>query len=212
MLQVHAYTIYHSPNAYIGSVLLRRALAERPTVQLVRRPFLIPRERGLLVADLVGGRETPAMGSYHREDAARWAKRHAIPLVYPPPGTLLQRAQHWAKTDWQREELPARAYYAARESGREHALDQALFEAAWVEGMDVNLPETIAWAAERAGLEGDRLLAEAMREVPGREVWAALEEFDRLQCPGVPTFVLDGARYFGKDRVDWLVAAIEERA
>ncbi len=209
MIEVRAYTIYHSPNAYIGSVLARRRLATLPHVRLVRRPFFVPRERGLLVADLVGGKETAAMGSYHREDVARWAKRYGIPLAYPPPGTLARWAKTWT---WHREELPARAYYAACGTGREDALDRALFEAAWIDGMDVNLPETVRWAADKAGLDSDRLLADAEGDGPGREVRAALAEFDRLQCPGVPTFVLAGERFFGKDRVDWLVAAIGERS
>jgi hypothetical protein len=29
-VSVYSYTIYHSPNAYLGTVLLRRALAELP--------------------------------------------------------------------------------------------------------------------------------------------------------------------------------------
>jgi 2-hydroxychromene-2-carboxylate isomerase len=32
----------------------------------------------------------------------------------------------------------------------------------------------------------------------------ALAEFERLQCPGVPTVVVNGQRFFGKDRIDWV--------
>ena len=39
---VFSYTIYHSPNAYLGTILLRRARAAVPGVELVRRPFYIP--------------------------------------------------------------------------------------------------------------------------------------------------------------------------
>ena len=45
-LAVYSYTIYHSPNAYLGTILLRRALAELPGIELVRRPIYVPRERG----------------------------------------------------------------------------------------------------------------------------------------------------------------------
>ena len=44
-------------------------------------------------------------------------------------------------------------------------------------------------------------LAEAS---PGEEVRTALAEFEHLQCPGVPTLVVNGQRFFGKDRVDWV--------
>jgi hypothetical protein len=35
-IPVYSYTIYHSPNAYLGTVLLRRAIAGLPGVELLR--------------------------------------------------------------------------------------------------------------------------------------------------------------------------------
>ncbi|MBV8651160.1 MAG: DsbA family protein [Alphaproteobacteria bacterium] len=210
MILIYSYTIYHSPNAYLGSVLARRLLATSPEIRLLRRPFFVPRDRGVRIADLVGGKETPAMASYHREDCPRWAARYRIPFNYPAPEIFTARAAEWARSEWHREELPARAYYAARSLGQGDALDDALFDAAWVEGLDVNAPDTIRWAAARAGLDGEKLLAAAQGERPGVEARAALAEFDRLQCPGVPTFVMEGQRFFGKDRVEWLADEIAE--
>ena len=210
-MTVHAqsYTIYHSANAYLGTVLLRRALAAVPGVALVRRPIFVPRERGVLVAEMLGGRENRNAGSYNREDCHRWADRHGITFRYPRPEVLVERAARWARSPFHREELPARAYYAADESGRD-ALDEALFAAAWVEGLDVNEPETIRWAAARAGLDGDALLAAAAAEGPGAEVRAALRDFDAHACPGVPTVVVRGERFLGKDRIEWAVEACRQ--
>ena len=205
-ITVYSYTIYHSPNAYLGTVLLRRAIAGVPDVQLVRRPIYVPRERGLMIAEMLGGKENRNVGSYLREDCRRWSERFAIPFVYPDPEVFHQRAARWALSAYDREELPARAFYAADAEKRE-PLDQALFEAAWVQGLDVNDPDTIRWAAQRAGLDPDRLMMNLAEPEPGQEARAALAEFDRLRCPGVPTVVVDGQRYFGKDRVDWVVDA-----
>ena len=213
---VYSYTIYHSPNAYLGTVLLRRALADMPWVELVRRPIYIPRERGLMVAELLGGRENSNAGSYNREDCRRWSERFAIPMSYPDPSVFHERAQRWALSPLDREELPARAFYAA-DPGKRDLLDQALFEAAWVEGIDVNESATIGWAAQRAGLDPARLLAAAGDPAPAEAARAALAEFERNQCPGVPTVIIYRERYvnrsrtiypqrfFGKDRVDWVV-------
>jgi 2-hydroxychromene-2-carboxylate isomerase len=44
---------------------------------------------------------------------------------------------------------------------------------------------------------------------PGAEARAALEEFDAHACPGVPTVIVDGERFFGKDRVDWIIEACQ---
>jgi len=49
-VSAYSYTIYHSPNAYLGTALLRRAVAELPGVELVRRPIYVPREHGLMIA------------------------------------------------------------------------------------------------------------------------------------------------------------------
>jgi hypothetical protein len=39
---VYSYTIYHSPNAYLGgAALLRRALVDLPGTRLIRRPIYI---------------------------------------------------------------------------------------------------------------------------------------------------------------------------
>jgi 2-hydroxychromene-2-carboxylate isomerase len=145
-ITLYSYTIYHSPNAYLGTVLLRRAIAELPDVQLVRRPIYAPRERGLMIAEMLGRKENPNIGSYLREDCRRWSERFSIPFVYPDPEVFPRRAKRWAISAYDREELPARAFYAADAEKRD-LLDRALFEAAWVEGLDVNEPATIRWAA-----------------------------------------------------------------
>ena len=202
-IKVYSYTIYHSPNAYLGTVLLRGAITGLPGVELVRRPIYVPRDRGLMIAELLGGKENRNAGSYNREDCRRWSERFAIPMSYPDPSVFHERAKRWAASLFEREELPARAFYAADPENRD-LLDQALFEAAWVEGLDVNAPATIAWAAERAGLDLQRLMAALAEASPSEEVRTALAEFEHLQCPGVPTFVVNGQRFFGKDRVDWV--------
>lgn len=200
-VSVNSFTIYHSSNAYLGTVLLRRALVGVRGARLVRRPIFVPRERGVLVAEMLGGRENRNAGSYNREDCCRWAECHGIPFRYPPPEVFAERAARWAQSPWHREELPARAYYAANVGARD-ALDEALFAAAWVEGLDVNEPETVRWAAVRAGLDGNALLAAAEADGPGADARAALRDFDACACPGVPTVVVQGERFFGKDRVE----------
>jgi len=210
MITIVSYTIYHSPNAYLGVVLAERALSGLP-VAIERRPICIPKHRGVKVADLVGGRETLAQTSYHREDCLRWAHRHGIELHLLGPGVFDERAARWRQLPYAREELPARAYYAARGSGKEAAFDRALFRAAWVEGRDVNEDAVVRDAASAAGLDPDTLLRGAHAAETKRTLDAALAAFDRDACPGVPTWVVEGERFWGKDRVDWLVAAVRTR-
>jgi 2-hydroxychromene-2-carboxylate isomerase len=207
MITVVSYTIYHSPNAYLGVVLAERALSGLPVV-IERRPICIPQQRGVKVADLVGSKESPSQTSYHREDCMRWATRHGIELHLLDPGVFAARAACWRQAPYDREELPARAYYAALGSGNEVQLDRALFRAAWVEGLDVNEESVVRHAATAAGLDPDALLQRALQADMKRVLDAALAAFDRDACPGIPTWVVEGERFFGKDRVDWLEAKV----
>jgi 2-hydroxychromene-2-carboxylate isomerase len=207
---LESFTIYASANSYLGLVLAGRLLAGAPVVHR-RRPILIPRARGVRVADLVGGKETAARARYHREDCQRWARRHGIPLTLIEPEEFQRRAARWAASPFEREELPARAFYAAEELGRGAEMDRALFAAAWVGGGDVNEEEVVAAAAAEAGLPPAELLARAKSEPIGVRARAALEAFDALECPGVPTFVLEGQRYWGKDRVTEVLEEVRER-
>ena len=207
-VSVSSFTIYHSANAYLGTVLLRRSLAAKVGAVLVRRPIFVPRSRGVLIAELLGGKENRNAGSYNREDCRRWADRHGILFHYPEPEVFAERAARWATYPFDREELPARAYYAA-DTGRCDALDAALFTAAWVESLDVNEPDTIRWAAQQAGINGGELLAAVAQDQPGQDARAALHAFDAHACPGVPTVVIEGERFFGKDRLDWIEATCD---
>jgi len=211
MLTVVSYSIYHSPNSYLGILLAERALGEL-AVTVERRPICIPRARGVKVGDLVGGKEPPVQSAYHREDCRRWAERYGIELRFPPAGVFEQRAARWASSPYAREELPARAYYAARGTGREAALDRGLFHAAWVDGLDVNDEDVVRRAAQAAGLDAGALLSGALQDEAGRAVYEALGAFDRDGCPGVPTWIVDGERFWGKDRVQWLAETIRSKA
>lgn len=211
MLTVASYTIYHSPNSYLGVVLAERALAGLP-VRLERRPIFVPRARGVKIAELIGASEPARKSSYHREDCARWAEHHGIEIRLLAPGVFESRAARWRQLPFEREELPARAFYAAAGSGREGALDRALFRAAWVEGLDVNEEDVVRRAAVAAGLDADMLLARAREPEAGEAVRASLAAFDRDELPGVPAWVVNGKRFWGKDRVDWLRREVERAA
>jgi len=208
MLKVVCYSIYHSPNAYLGILLAERALKGLP-VEIERRPICIPKARGVKVADFVGSKEPPVKGGYHREDCTRWAKKYGIELNFLAPGIFEQRAERWQKSPFDREELPARAYYAACGTGKETLFDHALFRAAWVEGLDVNEESVVRRAASLAGLDPDSLIARALQDETRHRLDASLAAFERDHCPGVPTWVLNGERFWGKDRVEWLVERVK---
>lgn len=208
MLTVINYTIYHSPNAYLGVTLAERELAKLP-VRVERKPIFIPHDRGVKVADLIGSYEPPRKGAYHREDCLRWAERYGIEIHFLAPSVFEERATRWRQSSLGREELPARAYYTAIGTGREQEFDRALFRAAWIAGQDVNEESSVRDAAQSVGLDAGNLLKRALNEETKRTVHDALAAFDRDEAPGVPTWIVNGKRFWGKDRVEWLVEEVK---
>jgi len=208
MITVVSYTIYHSPNSYLGVELADRMLAALP-VQVERRPLFIPHDRGVKVADLIGGREPARKGSYHREDCARWADRYGIVMRFLPPGVFEERVARWRQSPLGREELPARAFYGSIGTGKERQFDRALFRAAWIDGLDVNDEAVVHKAAAAVGLDPKVVMERAVGAEVASMAREALAAFDADAVPGVPTWVVNGRRFWGKDRVDWLVREIE---
>ena len=147
--------------------------------------------------------------SYDREDCARWAERHGVEIRFLPPGVFEEWAAKWRKSPLGREELPARAFYGSIGTGRERQFDRALFRAAWIDGLDVNDEMVVRDAAAAVGMDPNGLLERAVGQEAASMAREALAAFDRDQLPGVPTWVVNGRRFWGKDRVDWLVREIE---
>jgi 2-hydroxychromene-2-carboxylate isomerase len=208
ILKIVCYSIYHSPNAYLGILLAERALAGLP-VEVQRRPLCIPKSRGVKVADFVGSHEPAVKSRYHREDCARWARKYDIPLNFLAPGVFEERAERWRQSPFDREELPSRAYYAAINTGKAALLDRALFRSAWVDGLDVNDEQVIRHAAASSGLNPNQLIAQALEPATRQLLDASLVAFEQDQCPGVPTWVCHGERFWGKDRVEWLAERVK---
>jgi 2-hydroxychromene-2-carboxylate isomerase len=97
---------------------------------------------------------------------------------------------------------------AADRRGVGRAFAIAAFGVHFVEGRALSEPRNVAAAAERAGLDGDVLLAEAR----DAEVKALLRErTDRaleLGVTGVPSFVVDGEVFWGDDRLQEAAARV----
>jgi 2-hydroxychromene-2-carboxylate isomerase len=84
------------------------------------------------------------------------------------------------------------------------ALSHALLKAIWADERDVGDPATRQSVADSVGLDGERLLA--LQDSP--EIVAAWEASHRQAIEagvfGTPTYVLDGERFWGQDRLDFL--------
>jgi predicted DsbA family dithiol-disulfide isomerase len=88
----------------------------------------------------------------------RWAKKYGIEIRLKELEEFGRWVKRWEKMKFGREELPARAYYAACGTGKEHLLDTAFFRATYIDLLDVNDESVIKKVANDVGLNGDRIL------------------------------------------------------
>ncbi len=137
--------------------------------------------------------------SYQYEDAARWARKLGLPWhSSAPPGPV--------------DALDASlGYYIAREKSREREYRNGVFRALWAEGRDIADRDVLGDCAGDAGLSRSgflkRLDDERYRDELMSRAVAGLEE----RVFGVPLFIVDGQRFWGNDRVDFLLEALRGR-
>ncbi|RMG11853.1 MAG: 2-hydroxychromene-2-carboxylate isomerase [Deltaproteobacteria bacterium] len=178
------------PYAYLASTQIARL--ERRTGRSVEwRPFLLGGVfRSLGVPDQP--KMSPAKARMNLLDLHRWADWFGVSLRMP--------AAHPRRTV-----LALRAILAAGEA--RVAATQALFRAYWVIGQDVSDPEVVARILADAGLDGPALVERAgspeIKEALRRETDTAVAR----GIFGAPAFVVDGALFWGQDRLDFVEAA-----
>ncbi len=135
--------------------------------------------------------------SYQYEDAARWARKLGLPWHSSAPPEPPVEAMD-----------ASLGYYIAREKSREREYRNGVFRARWAQGRNIDDRDVLGDCARDAGLSrGDFLQGldeEQYRDALWARALAGLE--DRVF--GVPLFIVDGQRFWGNDRLDFLVDAL----
>ena len=129
--------------------------------------------------------------SHMWEDVRRWAERLGRPWN-PAGGGPIDATD--ATAGW----------YFARDRGKERAYRNAVFEARFDQGRDVTDREVLADCAEKAGLSRSEFLDSLDKKLCHDEVPKALVLCMQEKVFGVPLFVVNGRRYWGNDRLDWV--------
>lgn len=185
-----------SPWAYLGGPRFHD-IVRRHDLKVLPRPTTIVQENGGIPL-----RSRPdARQSYHALELGRWREHLGMKLQLQP--------KHYP-TD---PTFSARMVIAADRAGLDWLrLSHALLRALWAEDKDVKDPEVRRAVADAEGMDGAALLAAS--ETP--EVIAAWEashdEAIEAGVFGTPTYVLDGERFWGQDRLEFLDRRLAERA
>lgn len=101
-----------------------------------------------------------------------------------------------------------RGFLLARERGRGRAFNDGVHRARWADGLDISQHEVLRRVAAECGLE-----AVAFEEALAGGRWAAVLQAElaagrEAGVFGIPFFEFAGQKFWGNDRLEWLVAAV----
>lgn len=208
-LHAELYFSFRSPYSYLA-IGRYRALADIFDVDIALRlvyPLAI-REPDFFE------RNHPNWLSYTLRDMIRVAKFHGIPLIPPKPDPIVQDMM----TREIAEEQPhiyrlTRLGQAAARRGQGLAFADEVSRLIWGGTAGWNEGEHLAGAATRADLELSELVTEAETDPDtlDAEVTANQQALEDNGHWGVPTLVFDGEPFFGQDRIEMVLACMNEK-
>lgn len=202
-IQLDCFYSLSSPWAYFAGPKLQD-IVRRHHVKLVLKPYdfqaVVAKTGGVPIRT----RPEPRR-AYHDEELARFSDYLGMPITIQP--------KHYprytvADPDWNK--YAGWMVIAAQAQGLDALpLSHALLRALWAEERDTSRAEVRIAIADENGYNGAAL--QALEKAP--ETLARYREFsdeaERLGVFGAPTFVLDGVRYWGQDRLDFVDRALD---
>ena len=192
---------FGSPNAYLAYRALPPILA-RTGAALVVTPCLLG---GIFKAT---GNQPPTIAfapikgkfEYEMLEIRRFVARHRLGKFrmnpHFPVNTLMLM----------------RGLVAAREAGVEAAYLEMGLEGMWEEGLKLDDRETLARRVDAAGLDSASLLAAAQTEPVKQKLADNTAQAVARGVFGVPTFLVGGEMFFGKDRLGQVEEAVAAEA
>lgn len=202
MIEISCFYSLSSPWAYFAGPKIQD-IVRRHHTRLTLKPYdfqdVAPRTGGVPLRT----RPEPRR-SYHALELDRWRKYLGMPLnlepkYYPADG----KPAGWNKP-------PGWMVIAAQEAGLDAArLSHALLRALWAEERDTSTPDVRRAVAEENGMDGTVLLA-AETSVTVQALYRTYSDEAIAQGVfGAPTYVLNGERFWGQDRLDFLDRALD---
>ena len=190
---VRFYFSFRSPYAFFAYHRTGRALAGLP-VRIERIPVFPPPDFPNDPAAV------PAKLSYIVRDGARIAREYGLAPF---------RWSGDVDTPWMR---PHAAWVFADDAGEADAFARAVFEARFCEARNVGADETLRDVAARCGLDPEAVVRAA--DDPGlhRRVGLGMLKAREDGIFGVPFFAWRDERYWGNDRIEWLVRDVQRAA
>jgi 2-hydroxychromene-2-carboxylate isomerase len=141
----------------------------------------------------------PAKLEYIREDIERQARAYG--LVAAP---LAKLDCEWIK--------PHAAFMYALDQARGHEFALEVFAARFSRSQDIGDDTVIAQCATNAGLDpAATVAAQSERSLQERVFLGMIRGVQEDAIFGVPLFVYKGERFWGNDRIEWLLRSLDQQ-
>jgi 2-hydroxychromene-2-carboxylate isomerase len=183
-----------SPASYLAWTQLP-ALCQAAGADLVYRPMLLG-----AVFQATGNASpaaVPAKRAYGAIDFARHAQRYGVPLTMNPHFPIITLTLMRGAVGVQ-----------MRESARFQDYLRAVFDAIWVDALDLNRPELAAQTLRAAGFDPARILQWAGDADVKAQLRATTDEAVARGVFGAPTMFVGPEMFFGQDRLDFVRDAL----
>lgn len=140
----------------------------------------------------------PAKGKYIFDDFKRFAKRYDVPFnnnPHFPINTLLLMRGAAGLQQQQPEQFSAYC--------------KAVFQAIWVDALNMNDPDIVGAALHKAAFDPQQLMALANDPATKDALKTTTTEAVSRGAFGAPTFFVDGQMFWGQDRLDFVKEALQ---
>jgi 2-hydroxychromene-2-carboxylate isomerase len=183
-----------SPTTYLAYTQLP-AICKQTDSQLIYIPILLG---GVFKATGNASPATiPAKGRHMIQDLDRYARRYGVPLKFNPHFPINTLMLMRAVTGIQ-----------LHHPERFIAFIDCLFNALWVDGRNLNDPETVAAVLNGNGFDPNEVLALTADETVKATLKENTEKAVQRGVFGVPSMFVDSQLYFGQDRLDFVLEAL----
>ena len=198
-LRVEYWLSVASPWTWLGSARFRELLARTGA-----RVELLPMDLSAVFAATGGTpfpQRSPARQSYRQLELARWSQTLGVPITLSPRHYPVDR-------------VPASCLLiAAGDAGLDTlALSHAVLRAIWVEDRDIADWPTLTQLVNGLGHDGEALVKQAQDPSAARRLEANTQRAVQSGVFGAPTYIVDGERFWGQDRLDFLEQLLEKRS
>lgn len=187
---------YGSPFSYLANIQLP-GFAKRNGATIVYRPILLG-----AVLKATGNSSpmtVPAKARYFADDMRRWAARYGVMLKLNPHPFMGNT-------------LPLmRGAIAAQRLGVFAAYHDAIYRAAWAEGLDLGERVVLTGLLQRAGVNAVDVIVASERQDVKEELRRNTDEAVARGTFGAPTFFVGNEMFWGNDRFDFVEEALRRQ-